>query len=276
MFSRLGRLTDLPAEVLRQSWHLAGQVWNAAAFLIIDPIATLSAGTATALLPDSVVHAFNEGLAPLIVGQRLDLRYRGREVEGVLQSLELKRAGARLAIRGQLDDVKWNGLTVTQLRVDAHGVQVIPTVPARISVERIELRGDILVDDVVTWLNGKGLDWMLYVTDPGRRSPETGPDHLVAYHRERKIQAVIDVSVTNDTVHVKVVRGRWYGVRIPKTKLTSWAFPLSSLPNDVRILHARRNGAMVHVVLDLPSIKGKIDLAQMRDAMIAGTRFVIL
>jgi hypothetical protein len=275
MLPWLGRLADLPAYAVRRSWHIAGQLWKVASYVVIDPIATLSAGTATALMPDTVITAFNDGLTPMIVGRRIEMRFRDRDVEGILRRLELKRAGARLLVRGVFDEVRWSGLTVTQLRAVAEGVQVVPSVPARISAERIEMRGDIRAEDLVTWLNGKGLSWEFYATDPGPRLFEAGPDHLVAVHRQRKIRAVIDASVTDDTVHVKVVRGRWRGLRLPKTKLTSWAFPLSPLPNDVRILHARRSGEMVHVVLDLPAVKGKIDLAQMRDAVIAGTRYVI-
>ncbi|CAM3828493.1 hypothetical protein [Smaragdicoccus niigatensis] len=274
MLPWIGRLSELPSRAVKQGWVLANHVLATTAS-IIEPLATLSAGTATALMPDSVLYAINEGLVPRLLGRRVDLRYKDRVIQGTLRGLEVRRARARLAVRATLDDLSWNGLEVSHLRIHAEGVQVIPGVPARIWVERIELRGDLVVESVVSWLNGKGLDWELYAHDPAPRKADAGPDNFVAYHRQRRIRAVIDASVTDDTVHVQVVRGRWYGLRIPRTKLTSWAFPLTPIGNDVRILHARRSGETVHVVLDLPSVKGQIDLGQMRDAIIAGTRYVI-
>ena len=285
MFPWIGRLSELPSQAVKQGWVLANHVLATTAS-IMEPLATLSAGTATALMPESVLYAINEGLVPRLLGRRVDLRYKDRVIQGTLRGLQVRRARARLAVRATLDDLSWNGLEVSHLRILAEGVQVIPGVPARIWAERIELRGDLVVESVVSWLNGKGFDWELYAHDPAPRNAEftsrrrpfsgdAGPDNFVAYHRQKRIRAVIDASVTDDTVHVQVVRGRWYGLRIPRTKLTSWAFPLTPIGNDVRILHARRSGETVHIVLDLPAVKGQIDLGQMRDAIIAGTRYVI-
>jgi hypothetical protein len=231
-----------------------------------DPVATLGAGAATALLPDVLVSVLSEGVARRFGGQRIDVMLRGQPVSGQLDSLRVKRTGASFRAHTDLTDVDWNGYGFNSLTVTAHGVRLIPSLATRFETEQVDLEGELPLTELIAWLNGHGLQWTLGVDDSGL---------IRAVHTRRRLVALVDAAVLDDLLRIEVKRATWMGIAIPSALLTARTMRLPALPNDGRIVHASRVGDTVRFAIDLASMSGTVDLAQVRNAIAAGTRLAI-
>ena len=240
--------------------------WFARTASWADPFATLGAGTATALLPDVLVSLLSEGIRRRFVGRRIDLSLRGRPLQAELVSLLVRRRGASFQARIELADIDWDGHTFESLTITASGVRLIPSLASRLVADQIDIEGEVRVAALVGWLNQQGLQWALDVDDSGL---------IRAHHTRRRLVALVDGSVRNDLLRIQAERAHWFGVLIPAAVLTARTVPLPALPNDGRIVHATRDGDVVRFAVDLASLTGTIDLAQMRSAIAAGSNLII-
>ncbi|MCX5044993.1 hypothetical protein OG921_17635 [Aldersonia sp. NBC_00410] len=231
-----------------------------------DPVATLGAGAATALLPDVLVSVLSEGVARRFGGHRIDLMLRGQPVSAQLDSLRVKRTGASFRADTDLTAVDWNGYAFTSLTMTAHGIRLIPSLATRFETEQVDLDGEIPLAELIAGLNGHGLQWRLSVDDSGL---------IRAEHTRRRLVALVDASVRNDLLRIGVKRATWMGLTIPSALLTARTMPLPALPNDGRVVRAIRIGDTVRFTLDLASLSGTVDLAQVRNAIAAGTGLAI-
>ena len=68
--------------------------WVAVTSSWVDPVATLGAGTVTALLPDVIMTMLTDGILSRFLGQEIDITVHGRRVEGILRLLAVRRRGA--------------------------------------------------------------------------------------------------------------------------------------------------------------------------------------
>jgi hypothetical protein len=240
--------------------------WFAKTAAWADPVATLGAGTATALLPDVLVSALSEGILSRFGGQRIDLVLRGRPLSAHLVSLEVRRTGASFRARAELTDVDWDGYGFDSLVVTANGVRLIPSLSTRFRAEQIDIEGELPLAELIEWLNGHGLQWSLGIDDSGL---------IRAKHSRRRLVALVDAAVFNDLLRIDVKRAHWMGMMIPNSLLTARSMPLPALPNDGRIVRATRHGDTVRFAIDLASMSGSVDLAQVRTAIASGSGFTI-
>ncbi|WP_068276087.1 hypothetical protein [Aldersonia kunmingensis] len=240
--------------------------WFAKTAAWADPVATLGAGTATALLPDVLVSALSEGILSRFGGQRIDLVLRGRPMSAHLVSLEVRRTGASFRARAELTDVDWDGYGFDSLSITANGVRLIPSLATRFQAEQIDIQGELPLSELIEWLNGHGLQWALGIDDSGL---------IRAKHSRRKLVALVDAAVVNDLLRIEVKRAHWMGMVIPNSLLTTRSMPLPALPNDGRIVRATRHGDTVRFAIDIASMSGSVDLAQVRTAIAAGSGFTI-
>jgi hypothetical protein len=240
--------------------------WFARTAAWADPVAALGAGTATALLPDVLVSVLSEGVLRRFGGQRIDLTLRGRPLSAHLVSLDVRRTGAAFRARAELTEVDWDGYSFDSLTVTANGVRLVPSRATRFRAEQIDIEGELPVSELIDWLNGHGLQWLLGVDDSGL---------VRAKHARRKLVALVDARVVNDLLRIEVKRAHWMGVLIPTALLTARSLPLPALPNDGRIVHATRHGDTVRFAIDLASMAGTVDLAQVRTAIAAGSGFTV-
>ncbi|TSD99273.1 hypothetical protein FOS14_13030 [Skermania sp. ID1734] len=240
--------------------------WVATTSSWVDPVATLGAGTVTALLPDVLMSVLSEGISRQFTGREIDLSLHGQPIRAILNELRVRRRGAFFETEIFLTDVDWVGHPVHQLRIVAHGVRLVPGVPTRLETRQCDVIGTISMQSLVAWLNSQELDWRLSVTPSG---------HIHAEHRQRKLSAVVDASVVDDLVRIKVLSARWNGLPLPKALLPARAIPLGPLPYEARVVSARRHDHEVEFVLDLPSFSGSLDLGQIRNAIVAGTGLIV-
>ncbi|KAA0024977.1 hypothetical protein [Antrihabitans cavernicola] len=240
--------------------------WVSVTAAWVDPVANLGAGTVTALMPDVLMSALTDGILRRFGGQSLDVMVQGAPVQAVLGSLRVRRRGSFFQAKVELADVVWDGHTFSELTLIANGVRLVPGVPTRLRAEQIDLTGQTSIYTIVDWLNGRDLDWLLEVEESGL---------IGARHRRRNLTAVVDASVVDDLVKIKVINARWQGLPIPRSILPGRAIPLERLPKDARIVRADRDGHTVSFTLDVPTIKGSLDLAQIRDAIVAGTGLIV-
>src|SRR5690606_1080180 len=99
---------------------------------------------------------------------------------------------------------------------------------------------------------------------------------LFATHRTRRLTALVDGEITDDRLTMRVRRAWWRGVRLPR-RLTAEppGVLLSELPRGLRIARAARDGDLVRFRLELAESTASFDLAQIRDAVVAGTTLII-
>lgn len=232
----------------------------------VDPVATLGAGTVTALLPDVVLTVLTDGILSRFLGQQIDLTVHGHRVRGVLKLLAVRRTGAVFKGELELVDIDWDGYRIEELRSVAHGVRLIPGVPTRIDAEHIDVEGRVTVASLVEWLNSRGLDWELEALESGL---------VRATNRDRRFVATCDASVRDDHVRIVVYGAKWFGVPVPGNVIPNRHVQLTPLPNDTRIVRAVRDGREIRFLLDMPAVSGAIDLAQIRDAILAGTALIL-
>lgn len=240
--------------------------WIAVTSSWVDPVATLGAGTVTALLPDVLMSALTDGIASRFGGKQIDLTVNGTQIQGVLHGLRVRRRGSVFEAEIELTDVDWNGHSFEQLNAVANGVRLVPGVPTRLDAQQIDLEGRVSMGSLVDWLNDRGLDWKL-------RAEQSGLIH--ARNPAKRLSALVDASITDDLVRINVVRARWMGVPVPQGLLSSRTFQLPPLPNDARIVRAVRERTSVRFSLDVPTVSGSLDLAQIRNAIVAGTGLIV-
>ena len=240
--------------------------WLSVTSTWVDPVATLGAGTVTALLPDVVLTVLTDGILSRFLGQEIDLTVQGHRVRGVLKLLTVRRTGAVFKGELELVDIDWDGYRIEEMRSVAHGVRLIPGVPTRIDAEQIDVEGRVTVAALVAWLNAQGLDWELEALESGL---------VRATNRDRRFVAVCDASVRDDHVRIEVHGAKWFGVPMPGNVIPNRHIQLMPLPNDTRIVRAVRDGREIRFLLDIPTVSSAIDLAQVRDAILAGTALIL-
>ncbi|MFC9786734.1 hypothetical protein [Rhodococcus sp. NPDC127528] len=232
----------------------AERSWTSLASGWLDPVATLGAGTTTALLPDTLVTAVSTGIARRYVGRRITVSPQGVPVTALLGSLRIRRRGAHLQSRVRLTDVVWTGPPVSELIAVANGVRLVPGAPSRVHTAQIEVRGRIAVPDLLDWINGRGHDWIV-------RDGESGLFH--AEHRDRRLRAVVDAALIDDAIRIGVVEARWRGVPVPRRYLRGRTVPLPALPHGIRGVNATRDEDVVSFTLEVPSLTTSFDLTQL-------------
>ena len=255
--------SPLRAATVGKSWM---DQWVSTTAAWVDPVATLGAGTVTALLPDVLLTALSDGISRQFVGRKLELTARGRPVEGILDDLRVRRRGAQFELQAQLCDLVIDELPLDNIVVIANGVRVVPGVPTRVRAEQIDIKGAMSIEALVEWLNTRGLSWILSVD-------RTGLIH--ARHRVRNLVALVDASVADDMVRLEIHHAHWHGMSVPKALLPARGIALAPLPGHIRIVRAERAGHTVNFVLDVPAMSGEIDLVQIRNAIVAGTSLMI-
>lgn len=255
--------SPLRAAELGKSWL---DQWVATTAAWVDPVATLGAGTVTALLPDVVLTALLDGVAGRFGGRSMEVTLGGTPVRAVLDSMKVRRTGASFRAEAQLSQLDWHGLQIEKLTAVATGVRLIPNVPARLEARQVDLEGDVRMSELTEWLNGRGLEWTLEAADDGL---------IHARHRKRNLTALVDASVRNDEVWIVVHDARWHGLPIPRVALPQHRIALGPMPNGVRIVKAVREGGVARFTLDVPAVSGSFDLTQIRDAVVAGTRLIV-
>ncbi|NMN95350.1 hypothetical protein [Antrihabitans stalactiti] len=241
-------------------WVAATTSW------VVDPVATLGMGTVTALLPDVLMTVLSDGILSRFLGRDIDITVHGMKLRGILKLLAVRRRGALFEGEIELTDVRWSGYEFDEIRAVANGMRLVPGVPTKMDIEQIDLEGRVSVAAVVAWLNTRGLDWQLSVDETGL---------VKAYHTGRRIHAVVDASVNHDLVRIEIRSARWLGLPLPTGLVPAQHIPLQPLPNDARIVRAVRDGTIVRFKLDIPMVKGSLDLAQIRAAIVAGTGLIV-
>ncbi|WP_067885081.1 hypothetical protein [Nocardia vaccinii] len=232
----------------------------------LDPVADLGSGAVTALLPDVLMTLLSEGILSRFGGQVISAALLGSDMTATLETLEARRRGAHFETRAALSDLRWNGHPIERMTVVAHGVRLIPGVPTKVRSTQLDITGTITTTALIGWLNTWQLDWKLGVAADGL---------ITARHRRLRIQALVDASVTNDLLTVRVRRASWMGVRFPRRAFTVTPIPLTDLPKQLAVRSAERDGELVRFHVDVPEITGSFDLAQMRSAIVAGTTLII-
>jgi hypothetical protein len=232
----------------------AERSWTSLASDLLDPMATLGVGTATALLPDTLVTALSTGIARRYVGRRITVSPRGVPATALLDSLRIRRRGAHLQSRVRLREVEWAGPPVAELTAVANGVRLVPGAPSRIHTALIDVRGRIAVPALLDWINGRGHDWVVR---------DEGSGLLHAEHRNRPLRAVVDAVLIDDAVRIGVVEARWRGLPVPRRYLRDQAVPLPALPYGIRGVSAARDGDTVHFALEVPSTTSTFNITQL-------------
>ncbi|MBF6176090.1 hypothetical protein [Nocardia blacklockiae] len=241
--------------------------WAAFTSAWLDPVADLSAGTVTALLPDALLTLLSEGILSQFGGREVNATLLGHELTATLRVLKVRRRGAHFQSKTELAELSWNGHPIEEMTVVAHGVRLIPGVPTKVRTTNLDVTGTVTTAALVAWLNDWQLDWELGV------DPRTGL--ITARHRRRGLRAVVDASVAENLVRVAVHRASWFGVRVPRRWVRVAPLPLTELPKNITVVRADRDGDRVRFRIDLPEITGSFDLAQIRSAIVAGTTLVI-
>jgi hypothetical protein len=232
----------------------------------VDPVADLSAGAVTALMPDVLMTVLSEGILSRFGGQEVSATLLGHDLHATLQVLKVRRRGAHFQTKTVLSRMRWDDHPIESVTVIAHGVRLIPGVPTKLRTQQLDLDGTVTTETLVGWLNTQALDWELRVEDNGL---------IKAKHRRRLITALVDAQVRDNLLTVEIHRANWLGIRMPRKLLTAPAIRLTGLSNDARIVHATREGDLIRFRIELPEITGSFDLAQIRSAIVTGTTLII-
>ncbi|WP_153414772.1 hypothetical protein [Nocardia macrotermitis] len=257
------RAVGLGRRLLDPGWF---EQWSSFTTAWLDPFADFGAGAVTALLPDVLMTLLSEGILSRFGGQVISATLLGSDMTATLESLEARRRGAHFETRAVLRGLRWNRHPIEHMTVVGHGMRLIPGVPTKLRSTHLDITGTISTAALIGWLNTWQLDWRLGI----------GPDGLItARHRRLRIRALVDASVTNDLLTVRVRQASWLGVRIPRRAFAVTPIPLSNLPKQISVRTAEREGELVRFHVDVPEIVGSFDLAQMRSAIVAGTTLII-
>ena len=258
------RAVGIGRRLLDQSWL---EQWLAASTAWVDPVLDMGSGTVTALLPDTLLTLLSEGILSRFGGRDITVTVIGHELRATLRVLRVRRSGAHFQARSVLSGLDWDGRRFESVTVVAHGVRLIPGVPTKVRVTGIDLTGTLTVAELVRWLDGADLPWRVR-----RRRDGT----LLAVHRTRGLAALVDGEITDDRLLLRVDRAWWNGIRLPR-RLTPRppGVLLGELPPGLRIERATREGELVRFRLRLAETTASFDLAQIRDAVVAGTTLVL-
>jgi hypothetical protein len=257
------RAVDLGKRLFDQSLL---EQWISFTTAWVDPVADLSAGAVTALMPDVLMTVLSEGILSRFGGQEVSATLLGHDLDATLQVLKVRRRGAHFQTKTVLSRMRWDDHPIESVTVIAHGVRLIPGVPTKVRTQQLDLDGTVTTETLVGWLNTQALDWELRVEDNGL---------IKAKHRHRLITALVDAQVRDELLTVEIHRANWLGIRMPRKLLTAPAIGLTGLPNDARIVHATREGDLVRFRIELPEITGSFDLAQIRSAIVTRTTLII-
>lgn len=254
---------DLGRRLFDQSWV---EQWTSFTTAWIEPAADFGAGTVTALMPDVLMTLLSEGILSRFGGQEVSATLLGHELRATLQTLKVRRRGANFQTKTVFTDMLWNRHPIEELTVIAHGVRLVPGVPTKVRAAQLDLTGVISVGALLDWLNTWQPEWELAPAADGL---------ILARHRRRRIQALVDAAISDNVLTITVHRAHWRKVRAPKRFTELDPIPLSGLPADARISRAERTGDHFYFAADLPAINGSFDLAQIRSAIVAGTTLIV-
>lgn len=257
------RAVDFGKRLLGQSWL---EQWLSRTTAWVDPVADLSAGTVTALLPDTLMTVLSEGILSRFGGHTITITLLGHELTGTLELLKVRRHGAYFQSKTVLTELRWDTHPIEELTVVAHRVRLIPGVPTKVRADRLDIEGAVTTAALADWLNTRQHDWVLTVRENGL---------IRAVHQRRRIIALIDLAVVGDQLYIDVHRASWFGMRVPRSLRTPTPIQLPGLPHDARIEHVTRDGDLVRFRLELDGISGSFDLAQIRSAIVAGTTLIV-
>jgi hypothetical protein len=183
-----------------------------------------------------------------------------------LRPLEVRRRGAHFQTTTVLTELFWNDHPIEEMTVIAHGVRLIPSVPARVRTTSLDITGTVTTAVLVEWLNTWQLDWKLDADASGL---------IIAKHRRWQVRAVVEAAVVDNVLGIAVHRADWLGIRIPRWLITVHPIALTGLPKAIRIMRAEHDGVQVRFRIDLPEVTGSFDLAQIRSAIVAGTTLIV-
>jgi len=258
------RAIEIGRRLFGQSWP---EQWFAASTAWVDPMVDLGSGTVTALLPDVLMTMLNEGILSRFGGQDIAITVVGHELRATLRVSKVRRRGAHFQTETVLSDLHWDGRRFETVTAVAHGVRLIPGVPTKVRVAGIDLTGTLTIAELANSIDALDLDWRVRVREDGR---------LLARHRTRRLTALVEGRITDDRLTMTVERAWWCGIRLPRRMtFDPPGVPLSDLPAGLRIAHALREGDLVRFRVELGETTASFDLAQIRDAVIAGTTLII-
>lgn len=262
-WSRL-RAVEIGRRLFGQSWL---EQWFAVSTAWVDPVVDLGSGTVTALLPDVLMTMLSEGILSRFGDQDIAITVIGHELRATLRVLKVRRRGAHFQAETALSDLRWDGRRLETVTAVAHGVRLIPGVPTKVRVTSVDLTGTLTVTELADWIDALDLDWRVQVCEDGM---------LLARHRTRRLTALVEAWITDDRLTVLVHRAWWCGIRLPR-RLTSDppGVQLSDLPAGLRIAHAARERDLVRFRLEVAETTASFDLAQIRDAVVAGTTLIV-
>lgn len=261
-FSAL-RAIDLGKRLFEPSWL---EQWIGYTTAWVEPVADLSAGTVTALLPDTLLTLLSEGILSRFGGQEISATLLGHRVTGTLDVLKVRRRGAHFQTKAVLRELNWDNRHIHEVTVISHEVRLVPGVPTRVRANRVDIDGTVTVAAVLGWLADRQREWDLSVTAEGR---------IHAVHRRKRITAELDASVTDDTLELVVHRARWSGIPVPRRWRTMNPIRIAELPHGARVRRAVRDGDLVRFTIELGPVDGSFDLAQIRAAIVAGTTLIV-
>ncbi|WP_040800289.1 hypothetical protein [Nocardia higoensis] len=258
------RAVEIGRRLFDQAWL---EQWLAASTAWVDPVMDLGSGTVTALLPDVLITVLSEGILSRFGGQDIVVTVVGHELRATLRVLRVRRRGAHFEAKSVLSGLDWDSRRFESVTVVAHGVRLIPGVPTKVRVTGIHLTGTLTVAELARWIDALDLEWRVRVRADGK---------LLARHRTHRLTALVDGEITDDRLTMRVERAWWCGIRLPR-RMTFQppGVLLSELPRGLRIARAARDGDLVRFRLELAETTASFELAQIRDAVVAGTTLII-
>ncbi len=254
---------DFGRRLFDPSWL---EQWITVTTAWVDPVADLGSGAVTALVPDVLMTVLSEGILSRFGGQEVSATLLGHDLHATLDVLKVRRRGAHFQTKTMLSALRWDEHPIEQVTVIAHGVRLIPGVPAKVRSSQLDIDGVITTAALVGWLNTRQPEWRLTVHKSGL---------IRAHHRKRRLTALVDASVTDNQLALEIKRAGWFGIRLPRRLYRVPPVPLTDLPNNARVVQAVRDGHLIRWRVELPEIVGSFDLAQIRAAIVAGTTLIV-
>lgn len=179
----------------------------------------------------------------------------GWPVVATLESIQLYeggRDGARLSFR----DVRWDGLLVERLTVEAEQAAITPPPTMTLNLSAITLRGRVTFAELVAWLDGAVARWQLRAT----------PDYLIeaTFHNGRWRVTFEPALLGGGEVQVALREVSWrcLRVRAPARFRVARTVQLPDLPAGISVSEAGRDNADVEFLLEVPPISRRLDLRQ--------------
>lgn len=254
---------DLGKRLFGLAWP---EQWLGYTMAWLDPVADLSAGTVTALLPDTLLTVLSEGILSRFAGREISATLLGHELTGILSALKVRRRGAHFQIDSTLSGLLWDEHPIEEVTLVGHGVRLIPGVPTKIRATRVEITGAVTIAALVEWLGTHEGEWLLAVAENGL---------VRAVHRRRRIKALLDASITDNMLRPNVHRVTWWGLPLPRRLRTVAPTPLPDLPRGAIVRYAARDDERIRFEIEVPDVSGSFDLTQIRSAIVAGTTLIV-